>query len=74
MEKSRRFKKNFGWVHKSLISGNRTGIVLSKDNKNIDLFNTLDGDVIGEIGNGNIVNLEIIKRKRNISLFLRFTN
>ena len=54
-------KKNFGWVHKSLISGNRTGIVLSKDNKNIDLFNTLDGDVIGEIGKGNIVNLEKCK-------------
>ena len=54
-------KKNFGWVHKSLISGNRTGIVLSKDNKNIDLLNTLDGSIIGEIGKGNIVYLEKCK-------------
>ena len=55
------FKKNIGWIHKSLISGNRTGIVLSKDNKNIDLFNTLDGNVIGELGKGNIVNLKKCK-------------
>ena len=55
------FEKNIGWIHKSLISGNRTGIVLSKDNKNIKLLNTIDGDVIGEIGKGNIVNLEKCK-------------
>ena len=55
------FEKNIGWIHKSLISGNRTGIVLSKDNKNIELLNTLDGNVVGEIGKGNIVNLEKCK-------------
>ena len=55
------FKKNIGWIHKSLISGNRTGIVLSNNTKNIDLLNTLDGNVIGEIGKGNIVNLEKCK-------------
>ena len=55
------FKKNIGWIHKSLISGTRTGIILSKDNKNIDLLNTLDGSIIGEIGKGNIVNLEKCK-------------
>ena len=55
------FKKNIGWIHKSLISGNRTAIVLSKDNKNLDLLNTLDGNIIGEIGEGNIVNLEKCK-------------
>ena len=55
------FQKNFGWIHKSLISGTRTGIILSKDNKNIELLNTLDGNVIGEIGNGNIVYLEKCK-------------
>ena len=48
------FNRNIGWFI-SLISGIRTGIVLSNDNKNIKLLNTLDGDVIGEIGNGNIV-------------------
>ncbi len=55
------FNKNIGWIHKSLISGIRTGIVLSNDKKKIKLLNTLDGNVIGEIGNGNIVFLEKCK-------------
>ena len=55
------FNRNIGWIHKSLISGIRTGIVLSNDNKNINILNTLDGNVIGEIGNGNIVFLEKCK-------------
>ena len=55
------FQKNFGWIHKSLISGIRTGIVLSNDNKTIKLLNTLSGNVIGEIGKGNIVFLEKCK-------------
>ena len=55
------FNKNIGWIHKSLISGIRTGIVLSNNNKNIKLLNTLDGNVIGEIGYGNIVFLEKCK-------------
>ena len=55
------FKKNIGWIHKSLISGTRTGIILSNGNKNIQLLNTLGGNVIGEIGKGNIVYLEKCK-------------
>ena len=55
------FQKNIGWIHKSLISGVRTGIILSNNNKNIELFNTLGGNVIGEIGKGNIVYLEKCK-------------
>ena len=55
------FKNNIGWIHKSLISGTRTGIVLSNDSENIKLLNTLDGNVIGEIGKGNIVFLEKCK-------------
>ena len=55
------FQKNNGWIHKSLISGTRTGIVLSKDNKNIKLLNTLNGNVIGELGQGNIVYLKKCK-------------
>ena len=55
------FKKNIGWIHKKLIIGTRTGIVLSKDNKNIKLFNTFDGNVVGEIGQGNIIKLEKCK-------------
>ena len=55
------FNSNIGWIHKSLISGIRTGIVLSNDNKAIKLLNTLNGNVIGEIGKGNIVFLEKCK-------------
>tara|TARA_A200000113_G_C8670733_1_gene292251 strand:- start:47 stop:613 length:567 start_codon:yes stop_codon:yes gene_type:complete len=55
------FKNNIGWIHKSLISGTRTGIILSSDNKAIRLLNTLNGNVIGEIGEGNIVYLEKCK-------------
>ena len=55
------FKKNIGWIHKSLISGTRTGIVLSNNNKTIKLLNTLGGDIIGEIGKGNIIFLEKCK-------------
>ena len=55
------FQKNFGWIHKSLISGTRTGIVLSNDDKTIKLLNTLNGKIIGEIGKGNIVYLEKCK-------------
>ena len=55
------FQKNFGWIHKSLITGTRAGIVLSNDNQNIKLLNTLNGNVIGEIGKGNIVFLEKCK-------------
>ena len=55
------FQKNFGWIHKSLISGTRTGIILSNENKTIKLLNTLNGNVIGEIGRGNIVYLEKCK-------------
>ena len=55
------FQKNFGWIHKSLITGTRTGIVLSNNDKSIKLLNTLNGNVIGEIGKGNIVFLEKCK-------------
>ena len=55
------FKNNVGWIHKSLITGTRTAVVLSKDNKNIELFNTLNGNIIGEIGKGNIIYLEKCK-------------
>ena len=48
------FKKNIGWIHKSLISGTRTGVILSNDN-NIELLNIVGGKVIGKIGHGNIV-------------------
>jgi len=55
------FNKNIGWIHKSLITGTRTGIVLSNDNSSIKLLNTLEGNVIGEIGEKNIIFLNKCK-------------
>ena len=55
------FKKNIGWIHKSLISGLRTGIILPIDQNYIEVFNTVSGNVIGKIGYGNIVYLEKCK-------------
>ncbi len=49
------FKKNIGWIHKSLISGKRTGLILSNDERNIKVFNSVNGKAIGHIGKGNIV-------------------
>ena len=49
------FTKNNGWIHKSLISGNRTGIIISNNNDKIKIFNTVKGKIIGNIGTGNIV-------------------
>ena len=55
------FKKNIGWIHKSLVSGKRTGLILPQGNNNIELFNSLNGNVVGSIGQGNIVYLEKCK-------------
>ena len=49
------FNKTIGWIHKSLISGKRTGIVLPNNDDQIKIFNTKEGKVIGSIGKGNII-------------------
>ena len=51
------FTKNNGWIHKSLISGKRTGIIVSNNNDKIKIFNTITGKTIGNIGKGNIVSI-----------------
>ena len=56
-------QNNKGWVHKSLIKGERNGIILSNNQNNIKIFNTVGGKVIGEISNGSIVLL--LKCKSN---------
>ena len=59
--KVRDFKNHIGWIHKSLISGKRTGILISKENYKIEIFNTTDGYIIGSIGYGNIVSIHKCK-------------
>ena len=55
------FKRTIGWVHKSLISGNRTGIILPSNDEYIEVFNSINGNSIGKLGSGNIVNIDKCK-------------
>ena len=48
---------NKGWIHKSLLKGERYGIINS-ENKITEVFNYPNGKNIGEIGNNNIVKLK----------------
>ena len=53
--------KNNGWIHKSLISGNRTAVIVSNNDDKIKIFNTIEGLTIGNIGKGNIVSINKCK-------------
>ena len=55
------YEENIGWIHKSLISGKRTGLLSNKNNNFIEVFNTINGNIIGKIGNNNIVFLNKCK-------------
>ncbi len=60
------YENQEGWIHKSLIKGERNGIIISKQKNNIYLFNTVDGEVIGEVKINTIIFLS--KCKRNYCL------
>ena len=51
------FQKNSGWIHKSLIKGERNGIIMTLQKNNAKIYNTKNGKVIGEIQSGIIVKL-----------------
>ncbi len=51
------FQDNTGWIHKSLIKGERNGIIISEINKHVYVYNNIFGRIIGEISIGSIVNL-----------------
>tara|TARA_B100002052_G_scaffold236829_1_gene220326 strand:- start:284 stop:850 length:567 start_codon:yes stop_codon:yes gene_type:complete len=55
------FEQNIGWIHKSLIKGERYGIIISEENNIIKVYNTLNGKIIGKITKGNIVSIEKCK-------------
>ena len=50
-------ENNIGWIHKSLIKGERNGIIISEINKHVYVYNNIFGRIIGEISIGSIVNL-----------------
>ena len=55
------FENNFGWIHKSLIKGERHGIIKPNETESIIIYNSSDGIPIGEINRGNIVKLKNCK-------------
>ena len=48
---------NIGWIHKSLLKGDRYGVILSSFNNVASIFNYPKGHQIGKIGNKNIVEI-----------------
>ena len=57
--KSRDYEGNIGWIHKSLIKGERFVIVKHNTKKNGDLYNIPNGKITGLIKKNNILNLSI---------------
>ncbi len=55
------FQNNDGWIHKSLLKGLRTGIIISEDKKEINVLNTLDGKIMGVVTIGSIIYLSKCK-------------
>ena len=49
---------NQGWMHKSLLKGNRFAIIKNKKRLNTNFFSKPNGRVIGEIGKFNIVEIK----------------
>ena len=56
------FQNNIGWIHRSLIKGERNGIIISDKINNVSIFNTENGKVIGEISIGAIIHLNKCKK------------
>ena len=65
-------KNNTGWLHKSLITGERTGVIISDVDKKISILNIDEGMPIGEVKTGSIVKLN--KCKKNWCLISRNKN
>ena len=48
---------NQGWMHKSLLHGNRYGIIKTSHDQPAQIYNKPEGTLIGKIGNRNIVKI-----------------
>ena len=57
--KSRDHEGNIGWVHKSLIKGDRFILVNYNTNKDVKLYNIPNGKIIGIIKKNNILDLNL---------------
>ncbi len=54
----RDIEENVGWIHKSLLKGDRYGVILFNIKNEILVFNYPKGYQIGKIGNKNIVEIK----------------
>ena len=52
------YQNNVGWIHKSLIKGDRFVLIVIKKEKIKNIFNRPNGKIIGLIENNNILNLK----------------
>ena len=57
--KSKDHVGNIGWIHKSLIKGDRFILVNNNTNKDVNLYNIPEGKIIGIIKKNNILDLNI---------------
>ena len=51
------FENNQGWMHKSLLQGDRYGIINTSHDQPAQIYNKPKGKLIGKIGNRNIVKI-----------------
>ena len=57
--KSRDHEGNIGWIHKSLIKGDRFVLINQNNKKDADLYNRPNGRIIGIIKKNNILDLNL---------------
>ena len=55
------FQNNTGWLHKSLITGKRTGVIIANKKLKLSIFNIDDGIIVGQVKIGSIVKLNKCK-------------
>ena len=67
------FESNIGWMHKSLIKGERNGILKNINDNNVLVYNSVYGKTVGEIKQGYVIELKkcklnwcFIKKDRNL--------
>lgn len=55
------FKKNEGWIHKSLLKGDRNGILINSDKNFANVYSYPEFNIIGKIYNGNLFSVHNCK-------------
>ena len=50
-------ENNQGWIHKSLLKGDRYGIINQTHKYNLKILNKPKGNIIGEIGKNNLIKI-----------------